>query len=222
MPLPHALKAALALAAVTAAAQPAHALLITFDELDWNEDAESYWEQPVENQYAAFGVTFNMGFLSQDFVPEPQDPPAHVNQYLLGGHEMTVTFSGTLPNYVSFNMGSPYREASESYVTALAADNSLVGRGRTGGYFPDGTQEPPFRQELPYVHNRYVTFYSPEGIRTLNFYDAYGSRFATTMDNLYFGAVPAVPEPATLGLWGAGLGVLAWARRRRAKTAPAG
>lgn len=200
------------LAAFILAAPLAHATLITFDELPWHP-IDSFSDYPVDTQYAAQGVTFSSAYLAQSYTPDPQPP--HPNQYLLGAIDFTVTFSGTLPQYVSFNMSSPYGESSESYVTAIGPGSTIVGTGRTGGYYPDGTQEPPYRQDLPYQDNRYISFYSATGIRGLSFGDAYGSRLASSIDNLYFGAVPAVPEPASLMLGAAGLGVLAWARRRR-------
>lgn len=202
-----------AAAALALSAGLAQATLITFDELPWHP-IESFSDYPVDTQYAHLGITFDPGYLMQTYYPS--NPPAHLNQYLLGGHEMAVTFSGTLPLYVAFNMSSPYNETSESYVVALDASGHEVGRGRTGGYYPNGTQDPPWVQDLPYQDNRWITLSSSTGIASLQFWDAYGSRLSTEIDNLYFGAVPAVPEPATLAMWGAGLAVFAAARRRRA------
>ena len=215
MPLPALCRTAAAVAfAFTASA--AQAALITFDELEWRP-IEYWFDHPVTDQYADLGVTFQGGYLAQTYHPDPQPP--HANQYLLGSIDFNVTFSGTLPTYVSLNLSSPYGESSESYVTALGADNAVVGRGRTGGYYPDGSQDPPMGQDLPYQANRYITFYSASGIASLSFGDAYGSRLSSTIDNLYFGNVPAVPEPATLALWAAGLAVVTAARKRRRSAA---
>ena len=211
------MRVALSVAAVSAwaaLAAPAQATLITFDELPWRP-IESFSDYPVDTQYASLGVTFDLGYLLQTYYPS--NPPAHPNQYLLGAHDMRVTFSGaSLPTHVSFNMSSPYGSASESYVAALDAQGRVVGRGRTGGTYPIGNEEPPYEaQDLPYQANRYISFSAASGIAALSFYDAYGSRLSTSIDNLYFGSVAAVPEPASLVLGAAGLGVLAWARRRR-------
>lgn len=208
----------LALAASALLAASAQAALITFDELPWRP-IDSFYDYPVDTQYASLGVTFDIGYLSQTYYPS--NPPAYLNQYLLGGHDMRVTFSGSLPSHVSFNMSSPYGAASESYVAALDANGNVVGRGRTGGTYPAGDRDPPWAEDLPYRANRYISFSSASGIAALSFYDAYGSRLSTSIDNLYFGAVAAVPEPTSLILGAAGLGVLAWARRRH-KTTPGG
>jgi hypothetical protein len=206
------LRHAVAAAALVLTAGHAQATLITFDELPWHP-IESFSDYPVDTQYAPLGVTFLTGYLQQTYYPT--NPPAHLNQYLLGGHELAVTFSGDLPNYVSFNMSSPYSAASESYVVALDSSGHEVGRGRTGGTYPDGSQDPPFGQDLPYQANRLISLSSTTGIASLQFWDAYGSRLSTSIDNLYFADVPAVPEPASLALWGAGLAVVAVARKRR-------
>ena len=200
-----------AAAAMTLASASAQATFITFDELPW-VPIDSFSDNPVTTQYASLGVTFQSGYLAQTYYSGT--PPAHLNQYLLGGNGLDVSFSGTLPHYVNFNMSSPYGEASESYVWAYDANSNVVAQGRTGGYYPDGSQDPPWRQDLPYQANRPIFLSSSSGIAFLQFGDAYGSRLSSSIDNLYFGVVPAVPEPTTIALLCAGLGVLVWGRRR--------
>ena len=200
-----------AAATIALASASAQATLITFDELPW-VPIDAWFEAPVTTQYASLGVTFDQGFLTQTNYNGA--PPAHINQYLMGGHDLQVSFSGALPHYVNFNMSSPWGETSESYAIAVDAQGKEIGRGRTGGIYPDGSQDPPWRQDLPYKENRLISFASQAGISSLYFYDAYGSRLSSSIDNLYFAAVPAVPEPATLALLGAGLVVLVVGRRR--------
>jgi hypothetical protein len=205
------LSRAVAASTIALASASAQATFITFDELPW-VPIDAFFENPVTTQYASLGVTFEVAFLAQTYYSGT--PPAHLNQYLLGGNSMQVNFSGTLPHYVNFNMSSPYGSSSESYAVAVDAQGHEIGRGRTGGLYPDGSQDPPWRQDLPYKENRLISFASQAGISSLYFYDAYGSRLSSSIDNLYFAAVPAVPEPAALALLGAGLVVLVVGRRR--------
>ncbi|MBX3622033.1 MAG: PEP-CTERM sorting domain-containing protein [Rhizobacter sp.] len=203
------LRAAAAATAALLVGAPAHAMLVTFDDLPW-VPIESWSDNPVTDQYASLGVSFQGAYLVQTYMPGPVPP--HPNQLLLGDIGFSVSFSGSLPKYVSFNMSSPQPD-TESYVQAW--HDGLVATGRTGGVYPDGSQDPPIGQDFPYQPNRYITLYSPTGIESMTFANAYGTRTSALIDNLYFGAVPAVPEPAALALWAAGLGVMAAVRRRQ-------
>lgn len=188
-----------AAAALGLVAAPATAALVTFEEIPFQQG--DMFGQPVIDQYAALGMLVNDGYLGPG-----------TDQYLAGGSGFSISFTGAaLPRYVSFNMSSMDVPGAEAYVRAFNGMQQ-VGFGRTGGVFP--TENGP-QQVLPYVPDRFITFAAPEGISQLSFSNSYIHRFTASIDNLYFGAVPAVPEPPALLLFAAGLPVLAaWARRR--------
>jgi hypothetical protein len=114
------------------ASASAQATFITFDELPW-VPIDAWFDNPVTTQYASLGVTFKIGFLAQ--TNYTGTPPPHINQYLLGANSMQVSFSGTLPHYVNFNMSSPYGEYAESYAVAVDAQGKER-PGPHGGVLP--------------------------------------------------------------------------------------
>jgi hypothetical protein len=134
---------------------------------------------------------------------------------MFGGRWPGITFTGTLPTFVSLNFNS-YRAPVAAHVSAWTP-YGLAGTISTGGWdiSPEGQWI-----ETPYVPNTYVSFHSPDGISRLVFSDVYGMRPTVQIDNLYFGAVPPPPvhEPDSLALLLAGLGVVGVARRRRHPT----
>jgi len=200
------LQSAAAAAVLALAGQQAQATLLSFNELAWTPH-DSWSDLPVTDQYAALGVTMQGAYLDRNDAG---------NQYLITDIFATFSFSGTLPHYVSLNLSSP-DGSSESYVEAWSG-NTLVGSGRTGGNFPDGTADGEVSSVMPYQANRYIPLSFAGGISKLTFANAYGTRVSALVDNLYFGAVPAVPEPSTLLLLGAGLPLLVMAARRRKGT----
>jgi hypothetical protein len=188
-------------AALGMAAAPAAAAFVTFEELAYEQGI--IFGQPITDQYASLGMLVNDGYMG----PGP-------DQYLVGGSGFSISFTGaSLPRYVSFNMSSMDIPGAEAYVRAFH-DEQQVGFGRTGGFFPT---ENGAQQVLPYVPDRLISFAAPEGISHLSFSNSYIRRFTASIDNLYFGPVPAVPEPSALLLFAAGLPLLAAAARRRAR-----
>jgi hypothetical protein len=185
-----------ALACCSVAAQ---AKLITFGELPWNPSDDptiGFADQPVTDQYAAQGVVFSMGYLKGGETG-PQD------QYLLGGPVMGVFFTDVLPRHVSFDFSSA--AFGGAFVDAYGPDGFL-GQITTGGDLSQPTQG------FLDVH---ASFSSPGGISYLGFDNYYHLRTPVYLDNLYYGAIAPVPEPASGVLMGAGLaGLLAWRRRR--------
>jgi hypothetical protein len=196
-----------ALCACLAFAAPAHAAFVDFDDLPWTPapGGETNWdENPVTDQYAALGLVVRDGYLLQG---EGRD------QYLLGSSEFSISFTGVLPRYVSFTLSSPSGE-NEATTVATAGDGSVAGVGSTGGWYWGGP-EVGLTYDRLYQANSPISFYSAAGISGLSFATFGSTRFTGVVDKLYFGAVAPVPEPASLVLAAAGLGVLLASRRRR-------
>lgn len=185
---------------------PAHATLITFSEFPYTPEPEDdlyYSSDPIGDDYAALGVHIDDGYR---FGATPGAPA----EGMIGGHEPRITFTGTLPTFVSLNFSSCFAGFAAS--VSAWTPHGLAGTFSTGGWDispPDGEWI-----ETPYVPNSVASFHSPDGISQLAFYQVYGTRVTVLVDNLYFGAVPSVPEPSSLALFVAGLGVVGVARRR--------
>lgn len=172
----------------------AQAVWIDFNDLpppaDGSQDITNY---PVTDQYASLGVRFSGGYL----VHWVEDPflLTHANN-----GDLIITFAAaSRPRYVSFDLLEGSRGSSVRY-------RDIHGTGANewvafGGGHVDLAYEPGIaliKITSPYVHAEPPFFY---------------------IDHLYFGPVPAVPEPASVAMLAAGLLVLAagWriTRRRR-------
>lgn len=194
--------------ALVLACSASHAVLLTFDELPWPppDPLEPFPYIPVDRQYEDLGVTIEGGRLTRwpDGVPP--------GQMLLLGKHGAIVFTGTLPRHVSLRITSTVSD-SESWAEA-SGPGGYWSRAGTGGW-PGGEPHPIPYPEAP-EPNRLVSFSSASGIARLDFFNAYNLRFSALVDNVYFGSVPAVPEPAPLVLGTAGALLLAMYRRRRA------
>jgi hypothetical protein len=174
----------------------AHATLITFDDLP-PPDPSDFASTRVTTEYASRGLIVNDGFLLGSGVPG-------TNQQLLGATVISLTFLEILPSHVSL------------YVSAPNHDSVLLQASGPGGYGQSfetlgGAGQP--ETDPPYVPNQYVSFYSATGISGLTLNAYYNLRVGPVIDNLYFGPVPAVPEPGSLALLATGVALIAAFRR---------
>ncbi len=197
------------------ASTAAQAAFITFDEFPYTPlfpDEPGWSDHPITNEYTSLGVVIDGGYLQ----PAYADPAFGNSQFLLGGPHLSIHFTGDdLPTHVALAFSSP-QEGFRATVGAMGTDGRYLGSFDTGGdYF--GGPDDGWVRDRPYTAFNLASFSSQTGVRGLFFDVATGTRFMGKIDNLYFGNVPAVPEPATLAMWAAGLGVFALARRRRGR-----
>lgn len=194
----------LALAAtLAAAAAPSLATLVTFDDLTVRNPPSSWWDvhaDPIDPQaYASLGVVIESGWLWGAEGP--------YSQTMRASHDTRITFhTASLPTHVSL------------HVRWLPEDMLDIRATGPGGYstvfhswgYENGPSPPPG------YGNQTIRFESPGGIASLSFADSGFPRFGPWVDNLYFGHVPGVPEPAPIVLAGVGL-LMLWGRWRSSR-----
>jgi hypothetical protein len=191
----------LSAAVLAACSLSAQATLITFSELPWNPSTDPFPpldDQPIGDAYAALGVRIDGGYLRGG-----DDGPA--GQFMLGGNGVSIHFTGVLPNFVSLDFSS-----------AAGFGGAWVNAQGPGGYAKRVDTEGDLSGPSPGSFlGTHASFSSPGGISGLSFENYYNFRLTAAVDNLYFGPVAPVPEPASLALMAAGVAGLLAGRRRR-------
>lgn len=178
----------------------ANAAWIGFEDLTMTVYPDSWWTpyvQPIDPQaYAAQGVTIQGGWLW------PADGPT--GQSMRASDDTVITFaSASLPTHVSLHL----RWLPEDILDIRASGPA----GYTDNFHIWGYEHGPSAPRD--FGNQRISFTSANGISSISFADSGFMRFPAYVDNIWYGNVAAVPEPAPLLL--AGVGVLAlWARRR--------
>jgi hypothetical protein len=202
-------KTAIRLALAASLAAPlgsANAAWIGFEELTMTVYPDSWWTpyvQPIDPQaYAARGVIIDGGWLW------PADGPT--GQSMRASGDTVITFAGaSLPTHVSLHL----RWLPEDILDLRASGPS----GYSESFHVWGYEHGPSAPRD--FGNQRISFSSESGISSLSFGDSHFMRFPAYVDNIWFGNVAAVPEPAPLLLAGVGALALAWRRQAHKRKA---
>ncbi|MGM8226664.1 hypothetical protein ACSV5M_08780 [Cellvibrio sp. ARAG 10.3] len=174
-------------------ALPAHAVLINFDDLEYipsHPDFDHFSDHPVTDEYLDQGLRIVDSYLAEWW--DDSEWLVSGPNYLMAGHSPSLVFVGDiLPVFVSM------------YVTALGGD-----AGYLRAYGPDGwteLQQTPGEAgpaTQPFKGKNFVSFYSPNGIESIEMWSFWGSRVSLAIDDLtYEYSVPA-PSPLLLLVMG--------------------
>lgn len=181
----------------------AHAATINFDDLTYvprtDTDFDCFCDHPLADEYRTQGLRIYNGYLATYGNYTRPEMIVSPRNFLLGGPNLQLQFTGTLPTSVSMYVSSALEDAIfvEAYGTA-----GLISIIQTPGY-----AGPP--DDIFYVPKQYVSFYSAAGISDITLTSYYGSRVGAIVDDLKFDYAK-VPEPSSLILLCIGLLMFWW------------
>lgn len=191
------------------AAMNAHATFIDFNDLELPEKHswECYTEglpcvHDLNDEYASKGVIFSG---DRDWFWGYQLADGTYEMSVTGYNIIGISFIGTLPNFVSFNIDSPTKYEA-SFISVYGENKTLLFTYITNGWRGNNPNS------TPYIPNELVSIQSAEPIHSLGIASLYGLRIGPTIDNLTF-EYRSVPEPSPLLLGALGLCGILWRRR---------
>lgn len=152
------------------------------------------------NEYESQGLIFkdDNNWLVGETLPDGTNQNA-----VRGRLGISLEFTGTLPNFVSFNIDAPY--AVEASFMEVIGVNGYLFTQVSGGW--QGTEE----NSTPYIPNELVSIHASEDITAIRMTSFFGLRTGPQIDNLTFESRP-VPEPSVLFLFAAGFLGVFWKR----------
>jgi hypothetical protein len=173
----------------------AQAITIDFDDLnpaDFYEDGY----KPLTNEYESLGVLF------EGYVQPVSGSTKSAPNFLLGSSlGFSIYFTDIPPTYVSMYVGSTFGlrvgvrvKGVNGYIEDRVTDGGVLGMN--------------WESSTPYRPDQFVSFYVPEGISYLNI----DSKMGPYIDDLTF--IVDVPEPGILILFGLGLLIIYFHRKR--------
>lgn len=190
------------------ASQTAQAVFIDFDDIV-APPANPFGCETVEpcglilsNEYESKGVVFgNSGWLVGQVLPDGTNQ----NQ-VFGTNGISLNFVGALPNFISFNVDSPF-QLEASYFSVYGENNDLLFVQHSSGW--TGIEE----TSTPYIPGELVSIYSNTRIKGIYIESLFNLRTGPTIDNLTF-EYREVPEPSSLLLFLGGIAGLILGRGR--------
>ncbi|PUA27033.1 MAG: hypothetical protein B0W54_19575 [Cellvibrio sp. 79] len=193
------------------ASQTAQAVFIDFDDIvappanPFNCETVEPCGLILSNEYESKGVVFgDSSWLAGQVLPDGTNQ----NQ-VLGINGIWLGFVGTLPNFISFNVDSPYQQEA-SYFSVYGENNELLFMQYSSGW--TGLEE----TSTPYIQGELVSIYSTNRIKSIYIESLFNLRVGPTIDNLTF-EYRAVPEPSALLLFLGGIAGLILGRVRSGK-----
>jgi hypothetical protein len=194
---------------IGAASPITSAAFIDFNDLELPEKHswECYTEglpcvHDLNDEYASKGVIFSG---DRDWFWGYQLADGTYEMSVTGYNFIGISFIGTLPNFISFNIDSATKNEA-SFVEVYGKNGVLLFTEATNGWRGNDSNS------TPYIPNELVSIQSSEPIYGLNISSLYGLRIGPTIDNLTF-EYREVPEPSPLLLVTLGLCGILWRRR---------
>jgi hypothetical protein len=194
---------------IGAASHSTYAAFIDFNDLELPEmhSWECYIEwlpcvHDLNDEYASKGVIFSG---DRDWFWGYELADGSYEMSVTGYNYIGISFIGTLPNFVSFNIDSPTK-GEASFIKGYGENGALLFTEITNGWRGYDSNS------TPYIPNELVSIQSDEPIHRLGITSFYGLRIGPTIDNLTF-EYRSVPEPSPLLLGALGLCGILWRRR---------
>lgn len=183
----------------------AYAVFIDFDDITARPSEPftgCFCGHALSNEYESQGLLFNG---TSSWLIGGELPDGINQNIVLGLNGISLQFTGTLPNFVSFNIHAPL-EAEASYIDVYGVSGYLFTHASSGW---QGAEE----NSTPYIPGELVSISSSEGITGIDIHSFFGLRTGPQIDNLTFES-RTVPEPSSLFLITLALVVAFWKRMK--------
>lgn len=186
----------------------AHAAFIDFDDIvappayPFSCDEHDFCGLILSNEYESQGLIFDGGF--NWLIGGPLPDGTNANK-VFGTNSIGLKFIGTLPNFVSFNIDSPFL-AEASFFDVYGEEGDLLFTQHSNGW--RGLEE----ISTPYVPHELVTINSTAAIKYISIASLYNLRTGPTIDNLTF-EQRSVPESPMLFLLLTGFAALIFKKK---------
>jgi hypothetical protein len=154
-------------------------------------------------EYEAMGVLFGNAWLSGERFPDGTNQNS-----VVALNELWITFVGTLPNFINFNVDSALRKEA-SFFHVYGKNDELLFAQHSSGWM--GEDEP----STPYIPGELISITSENPIKRLTLTSLYNMRVGPTIDNLTF-EYRTVPEPSLALLFIMGIAGFFWRRKYEA------
>lgn len=170
----------------------ANAVFIDFDDIIPYESNDPFCEvncmHELSNEYQSKGLIFHGGTLRGGTLPDGTQKNG-----VRGFNQIDFEFTGSLPNFLSFNHHSGAGVES-SYIDIYGENGVYLFTHFSSGWRGDEDLS------TPYIPNELVAIYSTEKIKSVSIYSFFGLRTGPYIDNLTF-EVRNLPEPSPLILF---------------------